>query len=204
MTSSPARNRRADAHRSRAAILDAATRVLNAEPDASMETIASAAGVTRPTVYAHFPSREQLLLAVVERITHEAVAAMDAADLDTGPAADALMRMLDAGAQVTGRYPALVQLLSACPVSPEADHDRHTPVADRIRRVIQRGRETGEFDARLPVDWLVTATIRLGHAAAEEEDTGRLPAPAARDALRISLLRMLGATTQGDSSSRYR
>ncbi|MEV7797380.1 TetR/AcrR family transcriptional regulator [Streptomyces sp. NPDC087512] len=204
MTSSPAPNRRADARRSRAAILDAATRVLNAEPDASLETIASAAGVTRPTVYAHFPSREQLLLAVVERITHEAVAAMDAADLDTGPAADALMRMLDAGAQVTGRYPALVQLLSAHPVSPKADHDRHTPVADRIRRVIQRGRQTGEFDDRLPVDWLVTATIRLGHAASEEPDAGRLPAPAARDALRISLLRMLGATTQAGSSSRLR
>ncbi|WPO76662.1 MULTISPECIES: TetR/AcrR family transcriptional regulator [unclassified Streptomyces] len=204
MTSSPARNRRADARRSRAAILDAATRVLNAEPDASLETIASAAGVTRPTVYAHFPSREQLLLAVVERITEEAVAAMDAADLGTGPAADALMRMLDAAAQVTGRYPVLLQVISAHPVSSQADYDRHTPVADRIRRVIQRGRQTGDFDNRLPVDWLVAATIRLGHAASEEQDTGRLSAPAAQDALRVSLLRMLGATAQADFSPRLR
>lgn len=200
MTSPPARNRRADARRSRAAILDAATRVLNAEPDAGLEVIASAAGVTRPTVYAHFPSREQLLLAVVERITHEVVVAMDAADLDTGPAVDALMRVLDAGAQVTGRYPVLVQLISAHPVGPEADHDRHTPVADRIRRVIQRGRSAGEFDDRLPVDWLVAAIIRLGHAASEEAQAGRLTAPAAQDALRLSLLRILGATEEADPS----
>ncbi|MBD0419310.1 helix-turn-helix transcriptional regulator [Streptomyces sp. TRM S81-3] len=204
MTSPPARSRRADARRSRAAILDAATRVLNVEPDASLEAIARAAGVTRPTIYAHFPSREQLLLAVVERITHEAVVAMDAADPGTGPAADVLMRMLDAGAQVTGRYPVLVQLISAHTVSPEADHERHTPVADRIRRVIQRGRQSGEFDDRLPVDWLVAATIRLGHAASEETHAGRLSAPAAQDALRISLLRILGATEETDPSPRLR
>ncbi|KRV50153.1 TetR family transcriptional regulator [Wenjunlia vitaminophila] len=204
MTFSSARNRRADARRSRAAILEAATRVLNAEPDASLETIAGAAGVTRPTVYAHFPSREQLLLAVVDRITDEAIAAMDAADPDTGPAADALLRMLDAGAQVTGRYPVLLQLISAHPVSPEADHDRHTPVADRIRRVIQRGRRTGEFDDRLPVDWLVAATIRLGHAVSEEQDAGRLSATAAPDVLRTSLLRLLGATARAGSAPRPR
>lgn len=204
MTPSPARNRRADARRSRAAILDAATRVLNAEPDAGLETIAGAAGVTRQTVYAHFPSREQLLLAVVERITEEAVAAMDAADPGSGPAADALMRMLDAAARVTGRYPVLLRVISTHPVSSQADHDRHTPVADRIGRVIQRGRKTGDFDNRLPVDWLVAATIRLSHAASEEQDTGRLSAPAAQDALRVSLLRMLGATGQADSSPRRR
>ncbi|MEU4683512.1 TetR/AcrR family transcriptional regulator [Streptomyces xinghaiensis] len=204
MMSSPARNRRADARRSRAAILDAATRVLNAEPEAGLETIAGAAGVTRQTVYAHFPSREQLLLAVVERITEEAVAAMDAADPGSGSAADALMGMLDAAARVTGRYPVLLRVISAHPVSPQADHDRHASVADRIRRVIQRGRETGDFDHRLPVDWLVAATIRLGHAASEEQDTGRLSAPAAQDALRVSLLRMLGATGQADASPRRR
>ncbi|MFI2415887.1 hypothetical protein [Streptomyces sp. NPDC018947] len=48
MTPPPARSRRADARRSRAAILDAATQVLNVEPDASLETIAKAAAVTRP------------------------------------------------------------------------------------------------------------------------------------------------------------
>ncbi|WP_419999891.1 TetR/AcrR family transcriptional regulator [Streptomyces boninensis] len=190
---SPARNLRADARRSRAAILDAATRILNSEPDAGLEAIATAAGVTRPTVYAHFPSREQLLLAVTERITEESAAVMDAAAASGGSAADSLLRLLDAAAQVAGRYPVLMQLISAHPVAPAADHDRHSPIADRFRRVIEQGRETGEFDARFPVDWLVAATIGLAHTAAGEQDGGRLSAAAARDALHGSLLRLLGA-----------
>lgn len=195
MTSFPARNRRADARRSRTAILDAAARVLNADPDAGLEAIATAAGVTRQTVYAHFPSREQLLIAVVDRLTQEAVAAMDAAEPDAGPAADALLRLLDASAGTVRRFPVLLRKISSLPVGPRADHDRHTPVADRIKRVVQRGRQAGEFDDRLPLDWLVTATIKLAHAASEERDAGRLSGDEAEDALRTSLLRILGAAS---------
>lgn len=193
MKSSPSRNRRADARRSRAAILDAATQVLNVEPDAGLEAIAGAAGVTRPTVYAHFSSREQLLLAVVERITDEAVAVMDAIALDADTATETLFRMINASAQVAERYPVLLKMISAQPVSAEADRDRHLPVAERIGRVIERGQRGGEFDDRLPVDWLVASTMALGHTASTEQDAGRLPAVEAQDVLRVSLLRLLGA-----------
>ncbi|TDE56845.1 TetR/AcrR family transcriptional regulator [Nonomuraea mesophila] len=193
MSSSPARARRADARRSRAVILDAAIRLLNARPDASVDAIATAAGVTRQTVYAHFPSRQRLLAAVLDRLTEETVAEMDAAGLDTGPAADALLRLIDAGARTAGRYPVLMQVLSTLPVPAEEDQARHTAVADRLRRVIERGLRTGEFGHHLPVGWLVTATITLSHAASEERTAGRLPDEEADEALRISLLRLLGA-----------
>lgn len=176
----PPRKRRSDAHRSRAAILDAAPRVLDADPDAGLEAVASAAGVSRQTVYAHFPSREELLFAVADRITEEAVTAMDAVDLDAGPAADALMRLLDTGMSAARRYPVLLQRISALPVGPQAGRDQHRPVADRIERVILRGREAGEFDDRLPVDWLVAAAIGLGHLASEERDAGRMSETARR------------------------
>ncbi|MES9543421.1 TetR family transcriptional regulator [Actinomadura sp. NPDC000600] len=189
-----ARNRRADARRSREAILDAATRVLDAEPDAGLGAVAVAAGVTRQTVYAHFPSREKLLLAVAERLTDRTAAAMDAADLDTGPAADALVRLLDAAAREAERHPVLTRRISTVPVGPEADRDRHAPVADRIRQVIERGRRDGEFDDRLPVGWLVAATITLAHAASEERQAGRMDGTSAGDALRTSLLRLLGTS----------
>ncbi|MBE1530797.1 TetR/AcrR family transcriptional regulator [Actinomadura algeriensis] len=193
MTSSPARNRRADARRSRAAILDAAVRVLNARPDAGMGAVATAAGVTRQTVYAHFPTRERLLSGVLDHLTAATVAEMDAADLDTGPAAEALLRLLDAGARTAGRHPVLMRALAALPADPDGDAERHTEVADRLRRVVRRGRRTGEFDDRLPVDWLVAVIITLSHTASEERDAGRLSAAEADEALRTTLLRLLGA-----------
>lgn len=194
MNASPAPKRRIDARRSRASILDAAVEVLNVDLDASVETIARTAGVTRQTVYAHFPSRDQLLAGVLDRLTEDAVAAMDAADLDTGPATDALLRLLDAARQTSGRYPVLVQKLGSLPVSPHADRRRHAAVADRLKGVILRGQGTGEFDNELSPDWLVAVTVRLGHAASEEVNAGRMSNDEATEALHTSLLRVLGAS----------
>ncbi|MFI6318598.1 TetR/AcrR family transcriptional regulator [Nonomuraea sp. NPDC050556] len=187
MTASPAQQRRADAVRSRAAILDAAVRLLNADPDARVEAVAAEAGVTRQTVYAHFPSRRKLLAAALDHVTDEAVAAMDAARLDEGPASGALLRLLDAGSGTAGRYPVLLRLAEG------SEGGDHTPVEERLRRVIGRGQQSGEFDASLPVDWLVAVAITLGHAAAVEVEAGRMSREAAREALHTSLLRVAGS-----------
>ncbi|PZG15983.1 TetR/AcrR family transcriptional regulator [Nonomuraea aridisoli] len=56
----PASVRRADAERNIAAILDAATRLISADPTVSVADIAKAAGVGRVTLYGHFPSRKAL------------------------------------------------------------------------------------------------------------------------------------------------
>ncbi|OXM51488.1 TetR/AcrR family transcriptional regulator [Amycolatopsis alba] len=188
------RSRRSDAQRSRTSILDAALKKLGTDPDAGVEAIATAAGVTRQTVYAHFPSRGELLSAVLDRITEEAVAAMDAADLDDGPAADALVRLLEAARRTSGRYPALLGKINSLPAPPPDDRRRHEPVADRLARIIERGKATGEFDARLPTGWLVAVIVKLGHAAAEETDSGRIPHTEATDALHTTLHRILTAT----------
>ncbi|MFG1837973.1 TetR/AcrR family transcriptional regulator [Micromonospora sp. NPDC049175] len=191
MSGSPDHRRRADARRNSSAILDAAIRVLDAQPDASLDAIAGAAGVTRQTVYAHFPSREHLMAAVVRRITDEAVAAMDAAEPDNGSATDALFRVLEAGAQTAGRYPVLIQQIASLPASPQVDEERHAPVADRINRVIRRGQASGEFDNGLPAGWLTAITIKIGHTVGEEVDAGRMPRAEAADALRTVLTKLL-------------
>lgn len=188
------RNRRADARRNRNAIVETAARLLDTQPDASLDAIAAAAGMTRQTIYAHFPSREHLMAAVVDRITEDAVAAMDAAEPDAGPAADALMRVLQAGAQTAERYPVLTRRIGSLPVSPEADRERHAPVADRISRVIRRGQESGEFDDRLPSGWLAAVIIKIGHAAGEEVKAGRMSGAEAAEALRAVMLRVLAAS----------
>ncbi|MGY1438625.1 TetR/AcrR family transcriptional regulator [Streptomyces reniochalinae] len=193
MTHSPTPRRRADARRSRAAILDAALALLDERPDASIEAVGRAAGVTRQTVYAHFPSRERLLAGVVDHLTGRTVAAMEEAAPDEGPAAEALLRLLDAAERTAGRYPALARQAGSLPASAEEDRARHARVADLLGRVVRRGQASGEFDGHTSPDWLVAATIALAHASSGEADAGRLSPKEARRTLRTGLLRLLGA-----------
>ncbi|MFZ7086682.1 TetR/AcrR family transcriptional regulator [Curtobacterium sp. RRHDQ10] len=77
------RSPRRDATENRAALIDAARAELQADPDASIETIAAAAGLSRRAVYGHFPSRDDLVGEVVTSGAARILAAMPtAADLD--------------------------------------------------------------------------------------------------------------------------
>lgn len=186
-----ARFPRADAQRRRTAILEAAIAVLGRRPDASVEDVASAAGVTRQTVYAHFRSRDGLVGAVLDHATEETIAAVDGAALDDGPATDALLRFLGATWRVFERTPGLAHL-AAQVADPVADDARHEPISERLERLIRRGQRSAEFDRRLPVGWLVNATVALGHAAGEEVASGRMDARSAERTLRRSVLRLYG------------
>ena len=182
--------RRADARRSRTAVLDAAIQLLGEDPDAGMAAIAGAAGVTRQTVYAHFSSRDALLSAVADRMTEKVAEEMDAAGADDGPAAEALLRLLDAAWRVSEAYPALIRL-GGRPAPPDEDRGRHEPIADRIARVLQRGRDGGDFDPEPALSWQVAAVIALSHAAGEEVRAGRVSAADATAALHSGVLRLL-------------
>ena len=70
MTSATVGARRAprrDAEENRTALLDAATTALGSDPDASLEAIAAAAGLSRRAVYGHFANRDDLVAASVAR-----------------------------------------------------------------------------------------------------------------------------------------
>ncbi|GAB3496537.1 TetR/AcrR family transcriptional regulator [Amycolatopsis cihanbeyliensis] len=180
--------RRADAERSRAAILRAAATVLGRQPDAGIDEIARAAGVTRQTVYAHFSTRDKLVEAVLEQVTAEVVAAMDTVTTGEGESAAAvLVRLLDVSTDAAGRYP----LLGAQPIAADTAHDLHGPIVERFAEVIRRGRRSGEFGCDLPLEWLLAAIIALAHTAADEVTSGTLPAEEARRALSLSVSRLL-------------
>jgi AcrR family transcriptional regulator len=191
MTEAQARRRRqrSDARQSIAAVLDAAIQVLASRPDAPMDEIARAAGVSRQTVYAHFPSRDALIDAVIDRASAEFTSLLDGMDLDQAPAAQALTRLLDAGWQVAARYPFL-WLQPA--VEPGKDADRHAPVLDRMLAIVRRGQASGEFDASVPAHWLLSASLALGRATEDEVKAGRMTIEQATQAMHQGLLRLLG------------
>lgn len=193
------RRRRADAERRSAAILQAAIDLLARKPQAGMEEIAAAAGVSRQTVYAHYPSRDRLLAAVIEYLTAEVVAAFDTLDLDRGSALDALGRWVEAAWRVVARYPILLTEAVATPSGDE--YQRHLPISSRLIQVLERGRRDGELDDRPPVSWLLSAIIALGHAAGQEVAAGRMSMQAAGDAFRRSVLRLC-APSDGEPRSR--
>ncbi|GLW29198.1 TetR/AcrR family transcriptional regulator [Actinoplanes regularis] len=198
-TATPARRRRSDARRSIDAILAAARTLLGERPDASMEELANAAGVTRQTVYAHFPSRDALIGALIESAGAETVEAVDAAHLDTVPPVTALRRYLDIGWQLIRRYPYL--LAPALARTPPGNEATHLAGTAQLERLVRRGQRTGDFDPALPAGWLAVAVIGLGVTAADQVAAGHLTADEAFTVFSTSALRLCGAASEPSASS---
>lgn len=182
--------RRADAERSRAAIISAALRCFLDQPDASVSDIARTAGVSRVTLYAHFPSREELLAAVLEVVVTDALAALDADDRPDLPARDALAHLLRSSWEVLHRHDGLRAAVAR--TLPERQvREQHHRVVDRLRDLVTRGQQEGDIRTDLPRDWLATVLLTLLHAAADEVAAGRLNQSDVPDVLEATVISAL-------------
>lgn len=179
-------HRRATAERNTEAILDAAEALLERRYHASIAAVATEAGVSRVTVYAHFPTREALLEGVVERAVRRANVALDAAEPDTGSPGGALERVIATGWHELDRNRAIAQA-AADSLTPAALARAHEAVRSRIRALLQRGREDGAFRTDLPTDWLVTSFFALIHACGDEVRAGSMDSAEALDVLSATI-----------------
>lgn len=150
----PAGQLRADAERNVRSIIDAATVLLAAEPDASMERVAHAAGVGRATVYRHFASREHLVRAIHDRALQDARDAVLSCRLDEGPPLEALERAVGAILRVADRY----RLLRAIPREDGELRARAEEVGAPLVTLVQRGQHEGVFRTDVSARW-VAATL---------------------------------------------
>jgi TetR/AcrR family transcriptional regulator, mexCD-oprJ operon repressor len=172
---------RATADRNVAAILDATEDLLARRGQAGISAVAKHSGVSRVTVYAHFPTSEALLEAAVERAVGQTMSALHAVNLDEGPPVEALERLLAAAWRHLARYSAMAQAVAE-QLSPEAVSRTHQAAQHTLGALLERGRADGSFRSDLPVSWLVTTCIAVVHACAAEVREGRIEE---RDAARI-------------------
>jgi AcrR family transcriptional regulator len=185
------RRRRSDAQRSIDAIVGAARALLRERPDGSMEEIAAAAGVTRQTVYAHYASREVLMLAVIEKEKAECLAALNVAHLDSIPPVEALCRFLEITWQLFERCPVLHDPALARMRGPKGEESRQA-VTTLVEDIVRRGQRSGDFDPDLPPGWLAVAMLGLGHTTAVQVTAGTMSAEGAAATLVRSALRLCG------------
>lgn len=159
----PDRAKRADAVRNIEAIVAAATRLLAVNPDASVNDIAKAAGVGRVTLYGHFDSRATLVGEVADRAIAHTDQALAQVDLDGDPR-EVLGRLLEASWHLTHRYGALVVAASQA-LPPDQIRRAHDEPAARVRGLLERGRNAGEFRADVPIEWQVSVVQAIMHGA---------------------------------------
>lgn len=159
MPHSAARQPRKDALRNRERVLDAATELVRRDGEkVPIARIAAHAGVGVGTVYRHFPTREDLLGALVHRSFGLAVDNARAAAAHPGSALEAVRAFFLATLRDRERF--VLPLHGGPAIFTPATRERQRQVRTVLRGLIERGQAAGELRADLrPEDLIVAASL---------------------------------------------
>jgi AcrR family transcriptional regulator len=193
-------HQRAAAEHSIESILDAVETLLADGDPVTTTAVAAAAGVSRVTVYSHFPTQQAMLEAAATRVVDRFRSGLDEIDLDSGPAPVAIDRLIAAAWRQHGRFDAIAAGLTR-QLSAQALRRSHAALHQPIAALIERGRAEGSFRTDLPVAWLLASYYALVHACAEEVNAGRIEVAEATAILQTSVTDLF---TAGPASSRLR
>ncbi len=172
----------------RQAILDAAIELLARNRGASLSEIAARAGVGRASLHRHFPSRTDLIAAVVRQCMDETDAATVAAVRDAGSARETLSRLLEAVIPLGDRY----HFLAAVGSDEAGVRARYEVDMEWLARLSGDLKKEGVLAADVPRAWAAAQIDAQIWIAWTEVAAGRLaPADAADLAFR-TLLEGLG------------
>jgi AcrR family transcriptional regulator len=142
-STSPPPSRRPDAQRNRERILDAAGQALAADPDTSLNVIAKRANVGAGTLYRHFPTREDLVLALYRHEVERLGATVEEL-LATQPPASALRTWFLRLTDLIRIKHGLGEALNTAAARDVID-GTYAPVLGAIRRLLDAGEEAGDL-----------------------------------------------------------
>ncbi|HET9103673.1 MAG TPA: helix-turn-helix domain-containing protein [Solirubrobacteraceae bacterium] len=139
--------------RTAAAIIDSAASLLAQRgPAASMEEIASGAGIGRATLYRYFPNREELLRAMAAASVQELAARIEEANLEGVAVEEAIARLARAIIATGSKYVALngdsAKLARTYP-------DFELRVTEPVRALFHRAVADGSLREGWPADVLM-------------------------------------------------
>jgi AcrR family transcriptional regulator len=139
---------RADARRNLERVLDAATEVFAASgPDVSIDEIARAAGVGHGTVFRRFPTKDDLMYAVIERHVAQ-MCAFAAEALESDDPGEAFFGFAHRVAELAMSTPGLHKCVVHCGEKP-----RGAELDELSRKVIARAQRAGALRSDLePAD----------------------------------------------------
>ncbi len=163
-------NQRADARRNREAILEAAReRFGEMGLECQMEDVARSAGVGVGTVYRHFPNKEALLEALIERrFEHLAERATEA--LEQEDPWEAFCELMRYSAEYSARDRALSELLSQRPASGRASATK-TGLVETTEKLIRKAQRTGQMRKDVVVEDVPTIMCGLGSVMGAHEES---------------------------------
>lgn len=168
---------RADARANRDALLRAAAQLCAERGiEVPYDEIAQAAGVGRATIYRHFPSREDLLIGILE---HH-VGRLEARAADPPATSDAFLTLFHAALRMQTDTLPLVDLLPPRAPLPRGILELRGRVHDIFREPLRVAQEAGAVRAELTVEdvrtlvSMVTSVVRPDTPRADQRRAFRL------------------------------
>ena len=182
---------RRDAVDNRAALLAAARVVFASDPDASLDTVAAEAGLTRRSVYGHFANREELQRELIALGARRVTSA-----LESVTHADPVVRLALIGAGLW-REVASVRFMALFAV--RGEHRQYSaeglaPLRRRVMNAVADAVADGRARTDIPADRLARLVEDAALAVLEESTRSEL---SAEDGHRLVMLNILSALGYG-------
>jgi len=135
-----------------------------------VDEIAARAGANKRMLYAHFGSKEELWLVVLEGAYAAKRAEERAVEVEHLPPAEAMAKLVGFNLRYTARHPEFVALLNQENLHRAAYLQRssdvpalYSPILDALRGVLARGEAAGVFRAGVDPMQFYISMLALGH-----------------------------------------
>jgi AcrR family transcriptional regulator len=176
------RTARASGDERERAIMRTAEELLETRPlsQISVDALARGAGLSRSAFYFYFPSKDAVVLALVERLVDEAGGALDDALQRAGLGPDSWKEGIAIFYEIFGAHRAVIQAAVELSASNEEAQSLWAQITagwvEQVAERIGQERESGHATASVPARDLATALVQMNERALRSVFTGDQPA----------------------------